>query len=172
MSQIEHFVCDDQVTGIHCYATNGQSHVEISSFEESLPMDYTLTVSKDSGLTWNGENNILWAGTPIYLTDTQTIDLSTPISLQLTGVVLVWSRYANGVVKNDSWYYQFIPKWHVMHHEGDGVYITMPLNNKSSDVCNKYVYINDTSITGHANNSIKGSNYANNARVLRAVIGV
>lgn len=127
------------------------------------------------GINYTGQNNVLWEPTSQsaspYLTDTQTITLSEAVSRQLTGIVLVWSRRASGTVYNDSWWYEFIPKWHAMNHGTQGIYMSTP-TGFSATVCIKCVYVDDLEITGHASNSATGTGYANNTRVLRAVIGV
>ena len=117
-------------------------------------------------------NMVLWNSTPVYLTDQQTINLDSNVSEQWSGIVLVWSRYANGQAQNDSWAYQYIPKWHTANRAGEGVYFSTPTSLTSNTMCNKYVYVYDTYLTGHASNSASGTGYANNTRVLRAVLGV
>ena len=164
-------VVKDQVTGVHAGCTDEESYAELSAFDDS-PMDHSFRVSNKSGMTWNQDNNVLWRGNPMHMTEKQVIELSQPVSLQLTGIVLVWSRYANGSAKNDSWYYQFVPKWHAMNHGTEGVYTSIPLGNSSSDVCNKYLYVDDVYIRGHVDNTSIGAGYRNNSRVLRAILGV
>lgn len=163
---------EDQITGIHAITSKTNKTVEISVLDDV--MDHTLSLSLNEGIQWNQDNNVLWCGAPRFMTDTQEIQLSQPISNQLTGAVLVWSRYDNNkkVAKDDSWYYQFVPKWHVLNNGYTGVYVSMPNGITSAEVCNKYLYVDDTTITGHKSNVAKGTGYANNTRVLRAVLGV
>ena len=124
-----------------------------------------------TGLTASAVAKVLWSGAS-YMSEGQSVDLTEAVSEQLNGVVLVWSRYANSTAHNDSWSYDFIPKWHTIYHDGGGVYCSMPTGTKTNTVCNKYVYVYDMSVEGHADNTATGTGYANNARVLRAVLGV
>lgn len=160
----------DGATGIAAKSDGVAGWARMTVYD-GVATDCTLEVTLD-GFTWNGPNKVLWQGAPNYMGSGQSIALSEPVSLQLTGIVLVWSRYADGAAKNDSWSYQFIPKWHVNVHETEGVYFSMPISNTSNAVCNKYVYVEDAMISGHADNTATGTGYANNTRVLRAVLGV
>lgn len=115
---------------------------------------------------------VLWTG-GYFMTSAHTARLSMPVSYQLNGIVLVWSAYANGSVQNYDWTYYFVPKWHVAFHDGQSVDILMMNNTIASNVlCRKLVYVHDNKIVGNDNNTATGTGYANNAKVLRAVIGV
>lgn len=121
--------------------------------------------------------NVLWAGTPTLLQSGQSVtfaidDDHSQIMDQLSGVVLVWSRWANSTAYNDSWWYVFIPKWHVLTHNGGGVYMSTPTGGNTATVCNKYVYVYNDHLEGYQHNNATGTGYANNTRVLRAVLGV
>lgn len=118
--------------------------------------------------------NVLWTGA-YYMTSghTATFTNSQKVSEQLNGIVLVWSAYANSAAQNYDWTYYFVPKWHVAFHEGKSVDILMMNNTIASNVmCRKLVYVYDNRIVGNDNNTATGTGYANNAKVLRAVIGV
>ena len=129
---------------------------------------------------WNGEiessrsGNVLWTGSWFMLaSQTASFTNSQLVSDQLTGIVLVWSAYESNAAKDYDWYYQFVPKWHVLNHNGQGVDCIMPNNTMASNVvCKKYVYIYDDKIVGNDNNNKSGTGYANNTKVLRAVLGV
>ena len=122
------------------------------------------------------KNKILWdcQNVGYYMIASQTSTLSENISSQANGIVLVWSAYANGSVQNYNWHCDFIPKEFV-NFSGRG-YTCIMASSKFANIATKYVYINDNSITGNADNNATGTangiTYANNSYVLRYVIGV
>lgn len=114
---------------------------------------------------------ILWTGGHYMGTD-QTATLSDKIENQLNGVVLVWSKYSNGV-QNYEWNSFFIPKQIVAERPGEGhvMYCIGPWPSY------KYVYINQKTIAGSsantsASNKINGVNVDSKNHVLRYVFGV
>lgn len=121
------------------------------------------------------ENNTLWSGC-YYMTSSHTINLSQAISLQKNGIVLVWQYYdsTNKEVKN--WYYnhQFIPKSAVNYVHGAMTFILT--GRKFDYVANKNLYIADTTLKGHDDNTAKGTvngiTFDNSKFVLTRVIGV
>jgi hypothetical protein len=124
-----------------------------------------------------GENKVLWDG-KYYMTEGQTANLSEAVSDQLTGIVLIFSRYdiANSEAMNEHFSSHFVPKQLVALHSGKGNIFSMTTSNETF-AASKYLYINDTSIEGHANNDATGTGnngitYNNNRFVLRYVIGV
>ncbi|MGL3805837.1 hypothetical protein ACSYDW_07030 [Paeniglutamicibacter sp. R2-26] len=111
----------------------------------------------------------LWEG-GMYMADGQTAPLSESVSSQKTGIILVWSAYVSGAAVNTDFTYDHIPKLHVNDFNGYGVRCHQssgPLNGAAQTILLKYVYITNTQIIGHANNSIA----PNNTRVLRTVVG-
>ena len=138
----------------------------------------TNTFISDANNTYTiGENKVLWSGT-YYMTEGQTANLSQPISKQMTGIVLVFSRYdiANSTAMNEHFSYEFVPKQIVALQEGKGSIFNLSTSNGTYSG-SKYLYISDTSIAGHANNGATGTGdngvkYNNNRFVLRYVIGV
>lgn len=119
------------------------------------------------------QNKILWEGSH-YMNATQTIDLSEPISAQEHGVILVWSAYADNTPQNYNWNYFFIPKFHVLYHNGNGIEC---LCGHATTIISKYVYVSDTQIQGNERNSnasfsLNGYTVNNQLAVLRYVIGV
>ena len=123
----------------------------------------------------NGGSKILWQGT-WYMTADHRAPLSESVTEQLTGIVLVFSRYFDGAAQENNFSFHFVPKAFVDKHRGYGCAFIMSTNTFGT-VGTKYLYINNDYITGHANNNSTGTaasgiTYANNEFVLRYVIGV
>lgn len=124
-----------------------------------------------------GTSRILWTG-GMYMTAGHVITLPEPISKQPNGIVLVFSRYANGEVADTNFNSFFVSKHFVAAKPGNGHMFALWATPTFEVAAGKYLYINDGSITGHANNSATGTSsttgitYTNNAFVLRYVIGV
>lgn len=123
------------------------------------------------------EPKILWGAdltSGMYMTAGHTINLSEPVSEQRNGIVLVFSAYGGTDDTNYSWQSFFVPK-QLVELSTSGHMFTLG-RGKFSYVGTKYLYIRDTSITGHADNNLTGTNngitFANNKFVLRYVIGV
>lgn len=123
------------------------------------------------------EQKILWgenltSGT--YMTAGDTITLAEAVSAQRNGIVLVFCAYNGTEDTNYNWQSFFVPKQLVAISTSVHAF-TLNLG-KFTYIGTKYLYINDTSISGHADNSLTGSangiTYANNKFVLRYVIGV
>lgn len=125
----------------------------------------------------NGKGKILWTG-GMYMTETHKLTLPEAISAQPSGIVLVFSRYANGAVADTNFNDFFVSKALVNAKPGVGHMFVMYATPTFEMMAAKYLYINDTTIIGHANNDATGTSsttgitYQNNAFVLRYVIGV
>jgi len=124
---------------------------------------------------YNGGAKILWTG-GYYMTAAHIITFAEPASKQPNGIVLVWSEYADGAAKNQTWSSHFIHKSLIASHSGTGHVFWMSTSN-GAYVATKYLYMRDDGITGHANNgitieAISGITLNNNRFVLRYVIGV
>lgn len=120
------------------------------------------------------EQKVLWSGTS-WPSDTQTVTFSRKISEQKTGIVLVWSRYDSGA-KDEQIVCSFIPKKIASMKDGKGFSFTL-IPNSFSTAAVKYVYVSDTRLVGHANNTAAGTGacgleYNNKYFCLRYVIGV
>ena len=120
------------------------------------------------------EQKVLWSGTS-WPSDTQTVTFSGKISEQKTGIVLVWSRYDSGA-KDEQIVCSFIPKKIASMKDGKGFSFTL-IPNSFSTAAVKYVYVSDTRLVGHANNTAAGTGacgleYNNKYFCLRYVIGV
>ena len=122
----------------------------------------------------NGGGKILWTG-GMYMTNGHSITFSELASKQPSGIVLVWSEYYDGEVRNQTWASHFVPKALITAHPGTGNCFWMSTSN-GAYIATKYLYIKDDGITGHANNGItitnSGVTLNNNRFVLRYVIGV
>jgi len=122
----------------------------------------------------SGTGRILWTGGK-YMTAEHKEELSEPILSQPNGIVLSFSRYANGAAQDTNFHQFFIPKAFVLQKNGFGHTFFMAAN-KFALVSTKYLYINNTHITGHADNNAAGTangiTYDNSAFVMRYVIGV
>lgn len=82
---------------------------------------------------------------------TQTATLSEAVSAQPNGIVLVFSQYSSG--SQDAHFSEFfVPKGIVTAQPGVGHVFNVWLHNVWY-TCTKYLYINDTIITGHTDNA-------------------
>lgn len=122
-------------------------------------------------------NQVLWSGAGWYMSDAQTCTLSSPISEQANGIVLVWSEYTDGAAVNSNFNTYFVPKYQVGTHSGKGV-AQIVLNGSFNLIASKYLYISDTSIIGYSGNNAdeatKNTGIISSPKkfVLRYVIGV
>lgn len=125
------------------------------------------------------EQKVLWEGAS-YMSvingTAQTITLAEKVSEQPNGIVLCFSKFANGAAQEHNFNNFFIPKAFVESKYGCGTGFTM-MDIDFGQICHKYLYINDSTITGHANNTASGTGasgitYANSNYVLRYVYGV
>lgn len=138
-------------------------------------------VSKYIGLNYSNlgfkdiEGKVLWSGA-WYMRDTQIITLPEPISMQPSGIVLVFSYYYNNTVQNHNFNTFFISKEEIELSGGCGRNFAM-FRSGFENACNKYLYISDTQISGNETNDQSGTGscgitYNNASFVLRYVIGV
>ena len=111
------------------------------------------------------------------MTANQTANLASPIQQQSNGFVLVFSNYdtTNKVANDYDWHCFFVPKYLVDIKGGTGHCFNM-MSQSFGDVCSKYIYISESALTGHDNNSKAATNngisYNNAKYVLRYVFGV
>lgn len=118
---------------------------------------------------------VLWSG-GYYMTAGHTINLPETVSSQSSGINLVFSEYYDGEAKNQTFVSFFVSKKIVSAHGGCG-HSFMMVSSNLAYFATKYLYIHDTKIVGHNNNSLTGTGssgitYTNNRFVLRYVIGV
>lgn len=144
----------------------------------NLNTDGGIVAIGSGGLKVNGRqygvNKVLWSGV-YYMQAEQTCTLSEAISAQPNGIVLAWSWYDRNVwaEQDYDWVFTFIPKWHVINHPGRGFQCDgFGIDGHMA----KYVYPNDTTLTGYSYNDENfennGITFNNNNYVLRYVIGV
>lgn len=158
-------------------ATITQSRTSTSTTYTAIGYAYTTSIARSS-MHFYGVNNLLWSG-GLFMHGTQTIELSESISSQPSGIVLVWSYYTTSA-QNYDWHYTYIPKSHVLNYGGSGTGINCGLwgaNSTFNVVSSKYIYVTNTEITGHENNTASGTGssgikYDNSKFVLRYVFGV
>ena len=116
-------------------------------------------------------NQILWSG-GYHMSASHVITLQAPISSQPHGIILVFSGYGSGGVNNDDVHCFVYPK--VLLGQGK-MNVKFPMFGGLASVFGlKGLYISDSTITGHANNTAAGHgvlSYNNSAFVLRYVIG-
>lgn len=125
---------------------------------------------------YNGAGKVLWSGV-YYMTAGQTATLSEKVSEQPNGIVLVFSRYVDGVAENYAFNSFFVPKILIDSHHGVGHTFTMNSSAIFGVMGAKYLYLHDTEIVGNADNNKSGTassgiTYNNAGYVLRYVIGV
>lgn len=118
---------------------------------------------------------LLWEGA-WYMLASQTVSLPEAISKQKNGIVLIFGEYISGAAGNSAFHCFFIPKKQVELQPGKGHTFTLA-TGKFGYMATKYLYINDTSIVGHADNNATGTGtsgitYTNNRFILQYVIGV
>lgn len=156
----------------------GQIYQRLTYISKTAPVTYERFYYGSAWGSWNKITDfggpILWSGA-YYMNGNQTVNLSENVSAQPTGICLVFSTYANGAAVDANFIEFFIPKTIVAQKPGGG-HSFMMAKSLFDAIATKYLYINDGSIAGHADNTATGSangiTYANNAYVLRYVIGV
>ena len=123
------------------------------------------------------ESKTLWGEgltSGMYMTAGDTINLVEAVSAQKHGIVLVFCIYNGTDDTNHNWQSFFVPKQLVALSTSGHTFVLG--SGKFTYTGTKYLYINDTSISGHDDNNLTGSNngitYANDKFVLRYVIGV
>lgn len=129
---------------------------------------------KDYEIVFRGGNKVLWSG-GMYMTGGHVIAFSEPASKQVNGIVLVFSEYYDGEVRDQTFHSFFVHKQAIKNHSGSGHNFFMCTSNVAY-CATKYLYIRNDGITGHNNNNLEltgsGLTLKNNRFVLRYVIGV
>lgn len=138
-----------------------------------------INLTANESIKINGKpigGKVLWSSTGWYMNAGQVANLSEPVSSQINGIVLVFSLYRNGAAEDASIHSFFVSKKVVELLPNAPHTFFMMINSGFSVIGAKYLYIDDTKITGHNTNSTSGTNnnmtFSNNSFVLRYVIGV
>lgn len=134
-----------------------------------------------NGTLFTGDNHVLWSG-GLFMNESQTATLSESVSSQANGIVLVFSAYDGGKVRNYQFSCHYIPKYMIESaetlnptdkHLGYTIFLG---SNTFGSFGAKYLYVGDTEIKGNQYNTSTGTasgiTYNNNKFVLRYVIGV
>lgn len=138
--------------------------------------NFNVPVTFSKGFDGKRDNKPLWNGM-YYMSDAHTIYLSEPISEQLNGIVLIFSKYTGGSSKDNADFQTFFVSKYSMHAWA-GCGHTFPMYSTNWKLfATKYLYIHDDRISGVAQNVESGTfnggiAYNNKAYVLRAVLGV
>lgn len=159
----------------------GQVHQIVTVCSKTNPVKYERHYYSSAWgewiITWWNGNKVLWGGdmtSGMYMTDGHTANLTEAVSDQRHGIVLVFCAYNSADDTNYGWQSFFVPKWLVSASTSGHTFVLA--RGKFTYTGTKYLYIKDTTITGHADNNLTGSNngitYANNKFVLRYVLGV
>lgn len=116
------------------------------------------------------DKKVLWEGSGIFLNKSQSIPLSESLTNQKRGIVLILSRYENGVAQNYGYRSYFVPK-ECLDFGVDKPGFDIPLvkySNNSNVVGSKYIYVSDNKIEGSESNGTS----PNSGWVFRYAIGV
>lgn len=121
------------------------------------------------------KTNKILATPGAFMNEGQTYNFSDSVSNQTNGIVLVWSAYYDSAPADWNWNFTYVPKYWVANHNNNGVTCVL-FGPKFADAGCKYVYVNNNSIRGTANNEGSGTSsgisYNNSKYVLRYVIGI
>lgn len=143
---------------------------QLESTEQNLETTNTDVQNLENKIK---EQKILWQDEGSFMNENQTASLNENVSNQKTGIVLIFSSYANGQSQNYGWYEYFIPKTIVDLRPAGGHSILIPDNDVTYGVkAAKYLYVSDTQIRGNANNVGTHGNLNNSSVVLRYIIGI
>lgn len=175
------------------YSDNATASIKVERTGDGMVKQILQKSTKDKGViyergndssgwgAWSivyaGAGKILWSGNNV-MDGSQTVTLSESVSQQQHGIVLVFSRYATSGVQNYAYSCHFVSKLFVSTAGGtSGVNMNLLIATTKFDyVTGKTLTITDKSITGHADNTAKGTTsgitYSNDKFALRYVIGV
>lgn len=125
-------------------------------------------------LVYAGPSKVLWSGS-LMLTANESATLSEAVSLQQSGIVLIFTRYVSGAAADYFYSCHYVPKQLVQLNANAGTTFVMA-TNKFEAITGKYLYITENKISGNAANNEAGTSngvtYNNSLFALRFVIGV
>lgn len=133
-------------SNVNVYATNGD--ISLSAAKGAVRSD------RVPRLLWSGE---------IFMQTGQNANLNESVLNQLSGIVIVFSGYSSGSANNWNYSSHFVPKSLVSSTTYTGFQV-FTLRSGAY----KNLYVNATSIGGHADNNVS----PNNGYVMRAVYGI
>lgn len=152
-----------------------------NDFNVNVDFSCQRNLSCNGNVSFPNTQSILWGDietdTGWYMTSEHSITLPKKISECLNGIVLVFSAYTDNTVRNYNWHSFFIPKYYTKYNlnKGGGT-VFLLVHNSCSFIAQKYLYINDTTISGNDINKEANENavipYRNNNFVLRYVLEV
>lgn len=166
----------DDYTNVSC------GDIRVNPSNKYMTFSYSERYLFEAGKLYSGNcqlatNKVLWTnGTGAYYPiATHTLNLNEKISEQANGIVIIFSKYSSSTILDENFAVFFIPKQFVT--EFGGKFVILNMNTSIySNITSKVLYISDTNIKGHANNSKTGTDngvsYNNTAYVIRRVIGV
>ena len=168
---------DSSLDVIAVNENNGSLTIGNSSADTTIQGD-NINLASSNPITINGTtigaNKVLWTGAS-YMNANQSITLSEAISNQTNGIVLVFSLFRNNSAEDVSINSFFVSKKEVELLSGAPHSFFMLVDAGFSILGAKYLYINDSSISGHEGNTQTGTNsgitFNNSNYVLRYVIG-
>lgn len=140
---------------------------KVCEIEEGIEFDLPVHFRKTGKVLWSGA---------YWMTGDHTITLSEPISSQMTGIVLIFSRYLSGAASDMQFNTFFVHKKHVELFPEKTTQFLLSTDGLFGKIASKVLKFSDDIITGVNNNSLSGTSngitYDNSAFVLRYVIGV
>ena len=158
------------------YNKNGKAMAFGKLSEKDEGVEFGIPTFFDRAPIFISESKILWSGA-LTMTNSERAELSMKISEQVHGVVLVFSRYSSGTVRDYHFNHFFVSKEFVKAMPGCGSSFLMTVDGNFAVMATKYLYIHDDLIGGKDINSSSGTGtsgvtYDNDGFVLRYVIGV
>lgn len=156
--------------------TNNWFDIQLDTFTFKFTKDGVINAKtyRANGVEETFNPNVLWSGNS-FPTNSQTCNFSQAVYKQPHGIILVFRGWNSGTVNGD-WNSFFISKYEVDRHSGQGHGFLMSSTNLNR-VCQKYIYISDTFLTGASQNNQSGTGssgvkYANDRFALQYVLGV
>lgn len=142
--------------------------------EKDEGVEFGIPTYFDRPLIIGSENKILWEGSDL-MTEDQRAELTEKVTEQQNGIALVFSKITNGAAEDNNFQSFFVSKKFIDNKRGYGNVFVLT-TNRFGTLGTKYLYVNDTYITGHTDNDTSGTSngitFNNAAFCLRYVIGI